>query len=117
MIMEAQPEVRELYQVHTENRHLKETVSALRDALEKKQISHEEDIQKSLAVQNDENAHLKLSIVALRDELECARITHEESIQKLEQSARDEVNQLQESIRVLREQWEAYEKDQGCATA
>jgi CHAD domain-containing protein len=89
----------------------------MRDALEKKQISHEEDIQKALAAQNDENAHLKLSIVALRDELEYARITHGESIQKLEQSARDEVNQLRQSIQVLREQLEAYEKDQGCTTA
>lgn len=35
MIMEAQPEVRELYQVHIENRHLKETISALRVELER----------------------------------------------------------------------------------
>jgi hypothetical protein len=59
MIMEAQPEVRELYQVHTENRHLKETISALRDELESNRIGHKVETQKALATANEGCARKK----------------------------------------------------------
>jgi len=102
----------ELHQAHTENRHLKETIGALREELEKTHIRNGENIQKALASLNDENTHLKLTIVTLRDQMEREKISHEERIQKLEQKARDEMNHLRETIRTLRTQMEAYEKDQ-----
>jgi HAMP domain-containing protein len=100
----------ELYLSQTENRHLKNTIVALRDELENMRIQHEENVQQALVSANDEIHQLKAAIVAMRDELEHSRAGYEDQIQNIHRTARDEINQLHQSIWVLRERIEAYEK-------
>ena len=104
--MKSQPENKELYQLQTENSHLKDTIIELRNALEKQHIDNEEHIQNVLASSNDEIVQLKATINVLRDELELKKIKHEEKIQELEQAAHNESKQLKQMIDILRTQLE-----------
>ena len=106
VVMELQSESEELYQAQTENRYLKETISALREELEKTQIGHEANVQKALTAANDEILQLKSSVSALRDELEKAQIISEENIQKALTTANDENAQLRSTIVTLRNELE-----------
>ena len=108
--MASESEPNELYDLHTENRHLKEMVGALRDEMEKMRIGEQERLQKALAAANDEIGQLKNIIFALRDELERRKIESEERCHAIEHAARDEAKQLQEMIRALREKREGHEK-------
>lgn len=100
----------EIYNLQTENRHLKEMVGALRDEMEKMRIGEQERLQHALAAANDEIGQLKKMIAALRDELERRNIEYEEKCQAIEQAARDEVKQLHDMIRAMRDEMEGYEK-------
>ena len=106
VVMELQSESEELYQSQTENRYLKETISALREELEKTQIGHEANVQKALTAANDEILQLKSSVSALRDELEKAQLTSEENVQKALTTANDENAQLRSTIVTLRNELE-----------
>jgi HAMP domain-containing protein len=110
--MDHQPESQDLHLAQTENRHLKETISALREELEKMRISSEASIQNAVVAANGEIVQLKSTIAALRDELEWTLVQCEEKIQKMEQMTRDEMNQLQQTVKTLREQLEEYEREQ-----
>jgi len=96
----------EILRLQSENRHLKETVTALREAMEKQRAECEDRIQKLLSEADDEAAQLKAAINALRDEMERIRNRYEEKLQELESSAGDEIKQLRETITVLRERLE-----------
>jgi len=96
----------EILRLQSENRHLKETVTALREALETQRAECEGKIQKLLSEADDEAGQLKATINALRDELERVRIQCEEKLREFESSAGDEINQLREMITVLRERLE-----------
>jgi len=106
VVMELQSESEELYQAQTENRYLKDTISALREELEKTQIGHEANVQKALSAAGDEILQLKSSVSALRDELEKAQIASEENIQKALTTANDENTQLRSTIVTLRNELE-----------
>ena len=100
----------ELYLIQTENRHLKDTIIALREELERVSIQHEDNIQKAIAVANDGINQLQATVVAMRDELERNKIASEEEFQKIRRTACAEIEQLQHAIFVLRDKLEAYEK-------
>ena len=104
--MKAKSETEELYEVQTENRHLKDTISAQRDALEKLRIEKDEIAQKVRSAASDEIAQIKAAVNALRDEMDRGRIEYEDKMQKLERDAQDENNQLKQTIDVLRGQIE-----------
>jgi len=59
----------ELYDVQTENRHLKDIITALRESLEEMKIKNEEVAQEARAAANEEIIQLKETIDALRDEM------------------------------------------------
>ncbi|MEE9239809.1 MAG: hypothetical protein V3U53_01295 [bacterium] len=105
--MELQTESDELYQTQTENRHLKNTIVALRDELEKSRIDKEDSVQKAIQASNDEIVQLKSTASALREELERNNIAHEDKEQELERAHRDEQKQLQQMISTLRDKLEA----------
>ena len=106
--MKEQLESDEIYQVQTENRHLKDTIVTLRDELEKVSIAQSENIQKAVASANDEIVQLKATISALREELEHRKIMNEEKLQEVKQVTNDEINQLQLMIRAQRDQIETH---------
>ena len=100
----------EIYGLETENRHLKDTVGALRDEMEKMRIGEHERLQQSLTAASDEIGQLKKMIAALRDELERRNIEYEGQCRAIEQAAREEVKQLHDMIGVMRDALEGYEK-------
>jgi len=79
--MGPQPDRDELYLALTENVHLKETIVALREELEKLAVEKEESIQKAVVTANNEIAQLKATAAALRDEMEKMEYEKRESIQ------------------------------------
>jgi hypothetical protein len=90
-----------------ENRHLQETIRALREALEHMQIDKENSVQNAVTTASQEIAQLKATITAQREAMERLQITYEEKIQALERRSRDEGQQLQQTIVALRELLEA----------
>jgi len=111
VVMEPESDAQELYLTQTENRHLKDTISVLREELEKMRIDHETNIRNALLSADSEILQLKSTIVALRDELERIQIRHDEKIQHMEQMAGDEMNQLQQTVKTLRQQLEEHERE------
>ena len=97
-----------LKQTLTENRHLKDTINALREAMEKMQIDKEDSIQKAVVDVNNEIIQLKSTIIALRETLEKEQISFKEKIQEIERRTRDDVEQYQQTIVTLRHQLEEY---------
>ena len=93
-----------------QSRHLKETVLALREELERMRIGEQERLQKGLAELTDENGQLKAMVSALRAALECRAREAQEKIRAVEQAARGEVGQLRETIRTMRELLERDER-------
>ncbi|MFC1694101.1 hypothetical protein ACFL1R_11395 [Candidatus Latescibacterota bacterium] len=110
--MKSQSEKKELNQLQAENRHLKDTIIALRETLEKQCIENEELVQKAVASANDEIVQLKATVTALRDELEYNNIKNEEKIQEIEKVAHDEIEQLKQLISILRTQLEEQDAKQ-----
>ena len=96
----------ELYLTQTENRHLKDTIVALRDELEKQNIETEDRIQKAVAEANDQILQLKETITALRDEMEHNKIIYEDKMQEQKRAYRDEKKQLEQMISALRDKIE-----------
>jgi len=90
--MELKSSTNELYEVQTENRHLKDTIRALREELEKERYNCENRVQKAVASANDEIVQLKSIIQALRDGLEQQKIEFKDKIQNIEQTTQDEKN-------------------------
>ncbi|MCE5250905.1 hypothetical protein LLG96_11855 [bacterium] len=104
--MKSESENNELLITQAENRHLKETIVALREAMEKQKIEHESNIQSALSSANDEISQLRAAIGAMRTEMEKIRMEHATKIQDLEREYNDEKNQLKQMIAALREQLE-----------
>ena len=103
------------YDLQTENRHLKETVAALREEMEKMREGEQERLQHALVAAKDEIDQLHKMIAALREELERLKIECEEKCRGIEQDAREETRQLHEMIQTMRGRLEEYEKRQSPA--
>ncbi len=89
-----------------ENRHLKETIVALREALERQEIEKDDRVQQALASANDEIAQLKATIQAVRDKMEEQQLKYAGELQAAKKAARDELLQLKETIQLLRDRLE-----------
>jgi predicted nucleic acid-binding Zn-ribbon protein len=70
-----------LFALQKENRHLKETIAAQREAMERVQADREEDIQRALAAAQDEILLLRGAVSALREEMEQMDHRHAEALQ------------------------------------
>ncbi len=55
---------------HTENRLMKDTISAMREQLETMRFEQEKSGQRAIAAANAEILELRATVVALRDEME-----------------------------------------------
>lgn len=97
----------ELLKVQTENRHLKDTIRALREELEKEHYRYQEGIQKAVSAANDDNIQLKKTISAIRDEMEKMRFDRIEIEQEARAGVNDEITQLKLTIKALREELES----------
>lgn len=95
-----------MHELETENRHLKDTIYALREALEEAETECQERVQKALVTANDEIAQLKATIPAIRDEMDRKQVGFEEALQASHREARDETAELQKTIQALRDQLE-----------
>lgn len=78
-----------LYQAQTENRHLKDTLGALRQELELLNSMNEETTQKTVASANDEINQLKVTVTALREEMESLRFENAEKVQEAVAASHD----------------------------
>ncbi len=101
--MNEHPDNHEILSLQSENRQLRDTINALRDALELRSIETEEAVQKAHAASNDEIVHLKATISALRDEMERIIIEHEHKMQTLIKSEYNEKEHLRGTIVQLRD--------------
>jgi len=96
----------ELQQALTENRHLRETIAALRTELERVGYETEQRFQETIALGNNENIQLKATIRELRSEMERRAFDFDERLVAEQALHRDELMQLRQTIQLLREQLE-----------
>ena len=100
-----------------EAQQLKETIAALRNALEEAKAQQELASAKALAESNQEIGQMKSAIMSLREELEQLKIEGEreveEALQNVERACRDEVGHLKQTIATLREQLETSHAQKG----
>lgn len=93
----------EVLSLRTQNRHLKETVRALREKLEEMQREQSRRIQEGLAASQEEISQLKGTVVALREEMEKRLAQYEKDRQAAELAHGQRVRQLKETILALRD--------------
>ena len=90
-----------------EIRHLKETITVLRDELETQGFDKERAVQEAVLTSNDEIQQLRQTAIALRVELEDLQFEHAKAVQEAASTNLDETQQLKHTISALREELEA----------
>ena len=101
--MKAAAEGNNLYEAHTEIRHLKNTIQALRDELEAMHRSKDEAVQVAIAAGANEARQLQATIAALRAEMEQKVFQHTDDLERHKHIASEELRLLRETIAALRE--------------
>jgi hypothetical protein len=86
--------------------NLKGTITALRDALEKKQVETEQQLQAVRQVSTDQIKQLEETIDQMRIRLEEEYYSRDTHIQEITQSLNDQLKQSQETVIDLRDQLE-----------
>jgi predicted nucleic acid-binding Zn-ribbon protein len=104
--MGKQQDIPELQQALTENRHLKETIAAMREELENVRFETEKRFQEAIAVGNSEIIQLKATIQELRNKMEHRAFDFQEKLVKEQGLHRDELKQFQQTIQLLRDKLE-----------
>lgn len=89
--------------------HLKGTVVALREALNRSRQERENDIAASRSAADAEIGQLRATVRTLREALETVNETHLKKIEEIEARFGAERHELEGAIRVLREQLEEKE--------
>jgi hypothetical protein len=89
-----------------EIKHLKDTILALREELEKVHHEEREKIQLAVAEANAEIRQLRSSIVELRDRMELQEAEHEQKAQNLRLQHEHELAELHQTIAALRQKLE-----------
>ena len=89
-----------------EIRNLKETVEALREALEKQKAGTAGEVAEAVAEAHTEIRDLKSTISEMRMEIERRKATGEEAVQNVLAKAAEDGRQLQSSVQALRDQLE-----------
>jgi hypothetical protein len=97
------PNPDELQHLYTENRHLKGTVAALREELERARFEADKKLQESMVLGNNELLQLKATIQELRDEMERKAFSFDARFEEERCLQRDELKQLQQTIQILRQ--------------
>lgn len=92
----------ELYLAQTEIRHLKDTIRALREELEKEQAGREDAVQAAVAASLEEIRQLREMIQSLREQLEALLASKEQAVQAVVATSHNEARQLQATIGALR---------------
>ncbi|MEE2897444.1 MAG: hypothetical protein VX815_03155 [Gemmatimonadota bacterium] len=85
-----------------ENRHLKDTIVALRDEMETARAERADEVQRAAAHADAEVGQLHETISALRSELEGAVEDGRQQVYETDRTARGELGQYQDTIRELR---------------
>jgi cell division septum initiation protein DivIVA len=93
----------DLQQTLSENRHLKETIMALRTELENVRYETEKRFQETIALGNNEIIQLKATIQELRNQMELRGFDFEEKLAAERVLHRDELIQLQQTVQLLRD--------------
>ena len=93
-----------LLEAQSENRQLKNTIDALREALEGMRYENEEAFQNARAESADEIKQLRETAAALRDEMENIRYAKEEAVQNALSESTDEIGQLKATAQALRDE-------------
>lgn len=96
----------ELYMAQTENRHLKDTIVALRDELESERNFSAKKTQDALALSSNEIKQLKETAAALRDALEAAHFKTQKEVQEAIVASSSEIKELKETVGSLRNELE-----------
>lgn len=89
-----------------ENRHLKDTITALREQMEALRADHGEEIQAATAFADAEVRQLQETVSALRARLEQFAESAQEESYAAQRQARGEMEQYQDTIRELRHRLE-----------
>src|SRR5262245_32277271 len=87
-----------LFAAEMEIRYLKETVTALRDELDRNRISEHQKLQQALASVDDEKRQLQVIVAMLRDELDRTHINLRQETEKMELRHLQECRELRETI-------------------
>jgi len=90
-----------------EVRHLKDTITALREQMEVLQAEQVQAVQTAHTTADAEMRQLRDTAVALRDQLEASEERGRNEVYSAERTARDEIEQYRETIRELRDRLEA----------
>jgi len=96
----------ELHEAHTELRHLKNTIQALREELEAMRAAKDDAVQAVMAAGANEARQLQATIAALRAEMEQTAFQHADDLERQKNSANDELRLLRDTITALREELE-----------
>ena len=99
-----------IQELDNENRQLKDTITALREELEKSNVKEEMNKEKILAQAGLQIQELKDSILAIRQQLEMLHIESENRVQEKVQIYEAEVKQLKATITQLRTELEERNK-------
>ena len=86
-----------------ETRDLRNTITALRQAVEEARAGAEQRVRDAVAGQNYEISQLKATAAALRDALEQERADKEKRVREALRGANDEIAQLKAVVAALRE--------------
>ena len=100
-------ETDELLVAQREIRHLKDTITALREQMEVLRAEHDDAVQAAHATSDAEVRQLKDTVTALRENLEESEERGRQGAYEAEKAGREEMRQLQETISALRDRLEA----------
>ena len=93
----------ELSALHAENRHLKDSIVALRQSLEVLVLDKNAAVQQAVAASQGEIENLKGAVVALREALEALRAERDRQVQEAVARGAAENRELQTAVQALRE--------------
>ncbi len=99
-----------IQELDNENRQLKDTITALREELEKSNVKEEMNKEKVLAQAGLQIQELKDSILVIRQQLEMVHIEADKKTQTITQVYEAEIKQLKATITELRTELEERNK-------
>jgi predicted nucleic acid-binding Zn-ribbon protein len=113
MLMAHMPDTtQELSLLHTENRHLKDTIATMRESLEALVLDKNAAVQREAAASRDEIENMKAAVVALREALEALRIERDRQVQEAVAHGKTENRQLQNAVQALRDRMDQALQDE-----
>ncbi len=99
-------ETQKRYLAQKEIRHLKETIEAMRESMEKTKADGQQMIQQAVSGANYEIEQLKKTAMALRSKLEELKIEKQEAVQQAVSKGNNEIIQLKKTVAALRDELE-----------